>query len=72
MSERIGVKPEQITFFDDNHTALINGKKAGHRVVGVRDIQKEETVAEIKIQSINSLTRLPSSYKKGSMTCLRK
>lgn len=61
MSERIGVDPEQITFFDDNHTALINGKKAGHRVVGVRDIQKEETVKEIKntvhkfIDSFNEL-----------------
>ena len=48
MSERIGVSTGEITFFDDNLTALINAKAAGHKVVGVKDIQKSEVIEEIK------------------------
>ena len=47
-AERIGCKPEEILFYDDNLNALKTGKKAGLHVIGVYDSFSEEDTPEIR------------------------
>ncbi len=49
VAEVLGAKPEEITYFEDNLTAVTNATKAGLNTVSVRDRQKEELWAEIKV-----------------------
>ena len=48
VADRIGEKPENISFFDDNMTAVINSKKSGYHTVGVYDAQTDEQIKEMK------------------------
>lgn len=47
-AERIGVKNDEITFYDDNIIALETAKKAGLHVVGVYDASSEGDAEKIK------------------------
>lgn len=47
-AERIGVKNDEITFYDDNIIALEAAKKAGLHVVGVYDASSEGDADKIK------------------------
>ncbi len=47
-AERIGVKNDEITFYDDNIIALETAKKAGLHVVGVYDASSEGDADKIK------------------------
>ncbi len=44
----LGVKPEEITYFEDNLIAITNSTKAGYDTVAVYDNQKPEIWEEVK------------------------
>ena len=48
VAEVLGVKVEEITYYDDNLTAILNSTKAGYDTVGVYDNHKPELWEEIK------------------------
>ncbi|MBQ8600665.1 MAG: HAD family phosphatase [Clostridia bacterium] len=48
VAEVLGAKVEEITYYDDNLTAVINSTKAGYDTVAVYDKQKSELWEEIK------------------------
>ena len=48
VGEKLGVKPEEIIFVDDNIKALNTAKSAGLKVYGVYDKSSEEFTEEIK------------------------
>ena len=47
-AERLGADISEITFFDDNITALKTAKRAGLRTVGVFDASSADCADEIK------------------------
>ena len=57
----LGVRPEEITFFEDSQVAITNATKAGLNTVAVRDHQKEEIWQEIKATGKHSI----ESYKEA-------
>ena len=48
VAEKLDCKPEEILFFDDNDTAVVNSVKAGYKTIGVRDTQTEKQIDLIK------------------------
>ncbi len=47
-SKKLGVKPTEVTFFDDNLGALITAKSSGMKTCGVYDATSEDYKEEIK------------------------
>ena len=59
VAEKLDCKPEEILFFDDNDTAVVNSTKAGYKSVGVRDNQTYEQIEIIK----NNAARFIESFE---------
>lgn len=71
-AERLGVRPEDITFFDDNRIALGAAKKAGLTCVGVYDASSEAYVEEIQTiadKYIRSFEELVKEEKSEAEEC---
>ena len=48
VADKLDCKAEEILFFDDNDTAVVNSVKAGYKTIGVRDTQTEKQIDLIK------------------------
>ena len=60
VAQKIGCLPEEIHYYDDNYTALINAGKAGYCTYGVLDRQTEQDVLKVR----ESSQFFVSSFKK--------
>lgn len=48
VAEQIGCEMTEIHYFDDNPIAVMNARKAGYKVYGVVDVQKEDELELLK------------------------
>ena len=48
VAEEMDCKPEDVLFFDDNVTAVINSVNAGYKTISIKDIQTPKDIETIK------------------------